>query len=81
MKKITPDELKGIRLRLRGNLSPIRYELMDMQQGETLLIEPSDWNRKTPPSVLLRELMKKYRRTYTVATMLDKPGWLVTRIN
>jgi hypothetical protein len=81
MKYITDEEIAQKNWRGRGKSSKVFREVLSMETGKNLLIEPADWgNRKYPPSQVVRYIEKKYNKKFTVLREAANEGWLVKRI-
>jgi len=79
MKIADPEEYSKARKRIEGNWSPVTIAIINLQVGQHLLIEKSDWHRKKAPFDLVRLIKKKTGHTYLVESLLDNTGWFVTR--
>ncbi len=81
MKRLTEQEAARLKTKPPGRISPIRAELMQLETGEFLLIEPKDWKgRNYSPSYICRRIEKKTNRKFKVKKVLNGGGWLVNRV-
>ena len=81
MKKLTSEELQTLQLRQKGRFSPVYYAIVNLETGETLHLLPSDWNQKGSPTRMIGDIMKKLKRQYSCASIINQPGWVITRIS
>ena len=65
MKYISKEEMAKLPLRGRGNSSKVFREIINMEKGQILEIEPADWGARTyPPTQIVKYIAKKYKRKY-----------------
>lgn len=81
MKKLSAEEFALLPIRGKGRSSIVFDSLINLKEGEGLLIEPKDWNRKAAPSSLIRYIEKKYQMKFSFGTLTSGAGWAVQRIN
>jgi len=79
MKKVTKEEAEKMTVRL-GSSTVVRSTVMNMQVGEILQIEPSDWHQSKGPGQMLGRLKKTTGRSFTLKTVVSG-GWLVERVS
>lgn len=82
MKILTEEEKNGIETLTKGRggaRHPVYAEIKKLQVGQALLIETSDWSAKTPPGVNVHGAFRDGRK-FSVRTLADRSGWLVTRL-
>lgn len=79
MKKLTKKELQDYKLFNRGFSNPVLEEVKKLSLKENLLVEKSDWNRKTPISSIIGGTFRDGRK-FSTKVLLDKSGWIITRI-
>ena len=80
MKKLTPDEYNQLPIRGKGRSSHVFNSIVNLQIGEALLIEKSDWKRKASPSTLVRYIEKNHDMRFTCGSLAGGNGWAVRRI-
>ena len=80
MRKLTTVEFDALPLRGRGKASPFWIEIFKLMPGEGLLIERQEWKRKYIPTIIARNIEKKYNRVYQTGSLADQSGWAVKRI-
>lgn len=82
MKKLTSGEMDNEPWRGKGGSGKVFREVINLQPGEILLIEPNDWGaRKYPPSQVVNYITKKYNRKYEFLRHAGGKGWRVKRIS
>jgi hypothetical protein len=81
MKKLTKEQADAILPLGRGNSTRISGMLKQLEIGEGLVIEKSDWKAKTPPLRIVNYLSKKTGRKFRKGTMPDRSGWFVQRLS
>lgn len=80
MKKLTTDEYNELPIRGKGRSSHVFNSIVNLQIGEALLIEKSDWKRKASPSTLVRYIEKNHDMRFTCGSIAGGNGWAVRRI-
>ncbi len=80
MRKLSPEEFAQLPIKGKGRSSAIFNSLINLKEGEGLLIEQKDWNRKAAPSSLIRYIEKKYNMSFTFGTLANGAGWAVQRV-
>jgi len=81
MKLISKEELAKHPWRGRGNSSKAFREIISLEKGQILLIEPEDWGqRKYPPTQVVHYIEKKYQRKYNALRHAGGKGWAVERL-
>ena len=65
MKKLTSDEYNELPIRGKGRSSHVFNSIVNLQIGEAILIEKSDWKRKASPSTLVRYIEKNHDMRFT----------------
>jgi hypothetical protein len=55
MRKLSPEEFAQLPIKGKGRSSVVFNSLINLKEGEGLLIEQKDWNRKAAPSALYRK--------------------------
>ena len=81
MKKLSSEEFAQLPIKGKGRSSAVFNTLINLQEGEGLLIEQKDWTRKAAPSALIRYIEKKYQMKFSFGTLANGSGWAVQRIN
>lgn len=81
MKKLSAEEFAQLPIKGKGRSSIVFNSLINLKEGEGLLIEQKDWNRKSAPSTLIRYIEKKYQMKFSFGTLTNGTGWAVQRIN
>jgi hypothetical protein len=81
MKKLSPEEVSAFKVKGKRNASPLFETLINLKNGETLHVEPADWNRKRSPSKMCRYIEKRYTMKFECWTLTEKKGWLVKCIS
>jgi hypothetical protein len=64
----------------RGGSTKVFREVISMEVGKILFIEPEDWQRKHPPTTIVRYIEKKYGRKYYTLRHAANKGWAVERL-
>jgi len=80
MRKLSPDEFAQLPIKGKGRSSVIFSSLINLKEGEGLLIEQKDWNRKAAPSSLIRYIEKRYKMNFTFGALANGEGWAVQRL-
>jgi hypothetical protein len=81
MKLISKEELQKHAWRGRGNSSKVFREIINLEIGQILHIEPEDWGaRKYPPTQVVSYIQKKYNRKYNALRHAGGKGWAVERL-
>jgi hypothetical protein len=81
MKKLTKDEADKLFKGPQGFYSPTRAYLLAMNVGEVILLEKSDWPRKTQtPFTYCNWLGKRTGRLWKCEPLVDKTGWVIERL-
>lgn len=81
MKKLSAEEFSQLSVKGKGRSSAVFNSLINLQEGEGLLIEQKDWNRKAAPSALVRYIEKKYQMKFSFGALENGSGWAVQRLN
>lgn len=81
MKKLTSEEYNQLPIRGKGRSSHVFNSIVNLQVGEALLIEKSDWKRKASPSTLVRYIEKNHDMRFTCGSLAGGTGWAVRRID
>jgi uncharacterized protein (DUF2249 family) len=81
MKKLSAEEFAQLPIKGKGRSSIVFNSLINLKEGEGLLIEKKDWNRKAAPSALIRYIEKKYQMKFSFGTLTNGSGWAVQRLN
>jgi hypothetical protein len=81
MKKLTDEEAAVIPSKQIGKKSLARIYLMNLEVGDIIRLDKSEWKqKKNPPSELIRRMRKTENRDFTCETILDGTGWIIKRI-
>lgn len=81
MRKLSSEEFAQLPIKGKGRSSAVFNTLINLKEGEGLLIEQKDWNRKAAPSSLIRYIEKKYHMKFSFGTLSNGAGWAVQRLN
>jgi uncharacterized protein (DUF2249 family) len=81
MKKLSSEEFALLPIKGKGRSSAVFNTLINLKEGEGLLIEQKDWNRKAAPSSLIRYIEKKYQMKFSFGALTNGSGWAVQRVN
>ncbi len=80
MRKLNEEEAARLKTKPPGRITKTRAELMLLEPGEYLQIEPRDWKARTySPTYLCRRIEEKTSRKFSVQKVMDGGGWLVKR--
>lgn len=80
MKKLSAEEFSQLSIKGKGRSSAVFNSLINLKEGEGLLIEQKDWNRKAAPSALVRYIEKKYQMRFSFGALANGSGWAVQRL-
>lgn len=81
MRKLSKKEAAALETRPPGRMAPLRAHLLNLEVGEALLIERSDWQqRRRSPSTMLRRMATRTGRDFDMRVMMNGTGWVVTRL-
>lgn len=80
MKKLSAEEFSQLSIKGKGRSSAVFNSLINLKEGEGLLIEQKDWNRKAAPSALVRYIEKKYQMRFSFGALANGTGWAVQRL-
>ena len=81
MKKLTSAEYEQLPIRGKGRSSHVFNSIVNLQIGEALLIEKTDWKRKASPSTLVRYIEKNHDMRFSCGSIAGGNGWAVRRID
>lgn len=81
MKTLSAEEFAQLPIKGKGRSSVVFNSLINLKEGEGLLIEQKDWNRKSAPSALIRYIEKKYQMKFSFGTLTNGSGWAVQKVN
>src|SRR3954469_13794598 len=81
MKKLSAEEFSQLSIKGKGRSSIVFNSLINLKEGEGLLIEQKDWTRKAAPSALVRYIEKKYQMRFSFGALANGTGWAVQRLN
>lgn len=81
MQKLSPEEFAQLPIKGKGRSSAVFNSLINLKEGEGLIIEQKDWNRKAGPSSLVRYIEKKHEMKFSFGTLATGAGWAVQRLN
>lgn len=79
MRKLTAAEFEQLPLKGKGRSSPVFDSLINLKEGEALLIEKKDWNRKAGLSTMVRYIEKKHNMKFLCGALEGGKGWAVKR--
>jgi len=80
MRKLTSSEFDQLPIKGKGRSSIVFNSLINLKDGEALLIERKDWNRKAGPSTLVRYIEKKHDMKFICGALEGGKGWAVKRM-
>lgn len=80
MRKLTAEEYALLPIKGKGRSSPIFNSLINLKEGEALLIERKEWSRKAGPSTLVRYIEKKHNIKFLCGALEGGKGWAIKRI-
>lgn len=80
MRKLTAGEFEQLPLKGKGRSSLLFNSLLNLKEGEGLLIERKDWNRKAGPSTLVRYIEKKHEMKFLCGALEGGSGWAIKRV-
>ena len=80
MKKLTSEEYNQLPIRGKGRSSHVFNSIVNLQIGEALLIEKTDWKRKASPSTLVRYIEKNHDMRFACGSIAGGNGWAVRRL-
>lgn len=80
MRKLSPDEFEQLPIKGKGRSSHVFNSIVNLKEGEALLIERKDWNRKAGPSTLIRYIEKKHQMRFMCGAIEGGKGWAVKRM-
>lgn len=81
MKKITHEEFMNTPVKGRGRSSQVFNEISNLQPGEYLKIEKSDWKKRQPPSRVSSYIAKRTGKKFQSWSVVDNSGWIIKRIS
>lgn len=81
MKKLSAEEFAQLPIKGKGRSSAVFNSLINLKEGEGLLIEQKDWTRKSAPSALVRYIEKKHQMKFSFGTLTNGSGWAVQKVN
>ncbi len=81
MRKLTAAEFEQLPIKGKGRSSQVFNSIINLKEGEALLIERKDWTRKAGPSTLVRYIEKKHHMRLFCAALDGGKGWAVKRIS
>jgi len=81
MKKITLDEFQKLIVKGRGRASAVYNEIYNLQPGEFLRIEKSDWKKRQPPGRVSSYISKKTGRKFQSFQIVNNEGWVIRRVS
>jgi hypothetical protein len=80
MRKITEEEANNIPTNKTGRNSLIRNYLLNLNVGEIIFLERSDWKQKrNGPSDLISRMRKETKFDFICEKALDNSGWVIRR--
>lgn len=80
MRKLSAEEFSQLSIKGKGRSSAVFNSLINLKEGEGLLIEQKDWTRKAAPSALVRYIEKKYQMRFSFGALANGSGWAVQRL-
>lgn len=80
MRKLSATEFEQLPIKGKGRSSHVFNSIVNLKEGEALLIERKDWNRKAGPSTLVRYIEKKHEMKFMCGALEGGKGWAVKRI-
>jgi hypothetical protein len=80
MRLITKEEKEKMPLRGRGGSSLVFRNVIELEPGQILFIEPQDWQRKHPPTTVVHYIERKYKRKFSTLYHATGQGWVVERL-
>ena len=81
MKKISEEEFEGLEPGGRGNSSKFYKAIISLRMGERLFIGREEYTLSRSPDRICRMIMKRFPNVkYEFATLADKSGWKVKRV-
>lgn len=86
MKKISKDEFYSISSRASGALAELRESLEELEVGEAIMLEKSDWPNKVGPNVSVNAYYRVGNKTnptskrFSCKTLPENRGWAFLRL-
>ncbi len=83
MKLITKDEFYSYKGKTKGGaLNKIQPKLEELEIGQGILIDATDWPNKIAPNTAIYTAYKigKSTKRFTVKTLPDKKSWAILRL-
>ncbi len=80
MRKLTASEFEQLPIKGKGRSSHVFNSILNLKEGEALLIERKDWARKAGPSTLVRYIERKHQMRFLCGALENGHGWAVKRI-
>jgi hypothetical protein len=81
MKIIPKGTINGMLPIKKGKDSKLRAMLLQLEVGDTLEIDKSEWTRKKPPYHIVGHIKRKLNRTFLYNQKLDESGWMFQRLS
>lgn len=85
MRKISTKELATLEVAPRGRAKeeahPVYAKVGELREKETLLVLKTDWDRDQDFVNSIHGYFKRDDRNFSVKTLADRSGWLVTRLS
>ena len=79
MKRITEEEFRNLPIKGRGSATASFNMMINLQPGEAIVIERSEWRQKKSPSSMCRYIEKHYGMKFICGALADGSGWAVKR--
>ena len=80
MRKLTASEFEQLPIRGKGRSSHVFNSILNLKEGEALLVERKDWARKAGLSTLVRYIEKKHDMKFLCGALEGGAGWAVKRV-
>ena len=80
MRKLSASEFEQLPIKGKGRSSHVFNSIINLKEGEALLVERKDWARKAGLSTLVRYIEKKHEMKFLCGALEGGSGWAVKRI-
>lgn len=81
MRKLTKEEYEAMNLVGHGRQSAFSRAVMTLEVDEVLFLPTEEWKKKYHPSNAVRNIAKRYHRSFEVLKEANGKGWTVKRLS
>lgn len=79
MEKISKEEFDKLLHNGRGNGTPLRGALLQLQPGEAVIVKKKEWKVKYTPFLVADRIERSHSIKFKKVSLADRSGWAIQR--